>query len=98
MYRCTALHCPAICTVCCWVQVYRGQQLAWAAQLELVPVAVRVTSLGGVRGMIVALDETGGLLPQLLLYSACVSLGAGGGGGRGRRWHGSLSWSLSPLL
>jgi hypothetical protein len=61
---CTALYFPHYtvhCTVFCWVQVYRGQQLAWAAQLELVPVAVRVTSLRGVRGMIVALDETGGL-------------------------------------
>lgn len=41
------------------LQVYRGQQLAWAAQLELVPVAVRVTSVGGVKGMIVALDDEG---------------------------------------
>jgi Bardet-Biedl syndrome 9 protein len=41
------------------LQVYRGQQLAWAAQLELVPVAVRVTSIAGMRGMIVALDDSG---------------------------------------
>lgn len=41
------------------LHVYRGQQLAWAAQLELLPVAVRVTSIAGVRGMIVALDDTG---------------------------------------
>jgi hypothetical protein len=41
------------------LQVYRGQQLAWAAQLELVPVAVRITSVGGVKGMIVALDDEG---------------------------------------
>jgi Bardet-Biedl syndrome 9 protein len=41
------------------LQVYRGQQLAWAAQLEQVPVAVRVTSIAGVRGMIVALDDSG---------------------------------------
>ena len=47
------------------LQVYRGQQLAWAAQLELVPVAVRVTSIGGVRGMIVALDDSGGRRPRL---------------------------------
>lgn len=43
------------------LQVYRGQQLAWAAQLDVLPVAVRVTSLVGVKGMIVALDDAGSL-------------------------------------
>lgn len=50
------------------LQVYRGQQLAWAAQLELVPVAVRVTSIAGVRGMIVALDDSG---EQCLKQHSC---------------------------
>jgi Bardet-Biedl syndrome 9 protein len=44
------------------LQVYRGQQLAWAAQLDVLPVAVRVTNLGGVKGIIVALDDEGVLL------------------------------------
>lgn len=39
--------------------VYQGPALAWAARLELQPVAMRVTELGGVRGMIVALDDAG---------------------------------------
>lgn len=51
------------------LQVYRGQQLAWAAQLELVPVAVRVTSIGGVKGMIVALDDEGMHTSQLRYVS-----------------------------
>lgn len=41
------------------LQVYQGQQLAWAAQLDLLPIAVRVTNLGGAKGMIVALDDAG---------------------------------------
>jgi Bardet-Biedl syndrome 9 protein len=41
------------------LMVYRGQELAWAARLEVVPVAVRVAALQGMQGMIVALDDTG---------------------------------------
>ena len=39
--------------------VYQGPALAWAARLELQPVALRVADVGGARGMIVALDDTG---------------------------------------
>jgi Bardet-Biedl syndrome 9 protein len=39
--------------------VYRGQELAWAARLELLPVAVRVAALEGMQGMFVALDDEG---------------------------------------
>jgi Bardet-Biedl syndrome 9 protein len=41
------------------LMVYRGQELAWAARLETLPVAVRVAALQGMQGMIVALDDTG---------------------------------------
>jgi hypothetical protein len=41
------------------LQVYQGPALAWAARLELQPVAVRVADVGGARGMIVALDDAG---------------------------------------
>jgi len=58
------------------LQVYRGQQLAWAAQLELLPVAARVTSMGGVRGMIVALDDTGEFL-GLAQSAHCCALQPG---------------------
>ncbi|WIA34315.1 hypothetical protein OEZ86_012654 [Tetradesmus obliquus] len=43
------------------LMVYRGQELAWAARLEMLPVAVRVAALEGMQGMIVALDDTGKL-------------------------------------
>lgn len=39
--------------------VYQGSSLVWAAGLELQPVALRVVELGGVKGMIVALDDAG---------------------------------------
>lgn len=39
--------------------VYKGDSLAWAARLELLPVAVRVAEVDGMQGMIVALDEAG---------------------------------------
>jgi Bardet-Biedl syndrome 9 protein len=39
--------------------VYRGQELAWAARLEMLPVAVRVAALEGMQGMVVALDDAG---------------------------------------
>eukprot|EP00775_Hariotina_reticulata_P008314 gene8314-8499_t len=41
--------------------VYRGQQLAWAAKLELQPVAVHVAAFAHQQGMIVALDDKGKL-------------------------------------
>jgi hypothetical protein len=41
--------------------VYQGAALAWAARLELQPVALRVAAVGGVEGMIVALDDAGRL-------------------------------------
>jgi Bardet-Biedl syndrome 9 protein len=40
--------------------VYKGQELAWAARLEMLPVAVRVAALEGMQGMVVALDDAGG--------------------------------------
>jgi hypothetical protein len=40
--------------------VYQGSALAWAARLDLQPVALRVAELGGVKGLIVALDDAGG--------------------------------------
>ncbi|KAF8061317.1 bbs9 [Scenedesmus sp. PABB004] len=43
------------------LMVYRGHALAWAARLELVPVALRVAELGGSHGMLVALDDAGRL-------------------------------------
>ncbi|KIZ05707.1 putative Protein PTHB1 [Monoraphidium neglectum] len=41
--------------------VYQGSALAWAARLDLQPVALRVAELGGVKGLIVALDDAGRL-------------------------------------
>jgi hypothetical protein len=42
--------------------VYEGPALVWAARLELLPVAVRVAAVGGVEGMVVALDDRGGVI------------------------------------
>jgi hypothetical protein len=48
-----------IVTAAMGLHVYRGHPLAWAAKLDLLPVAVRVTTTGGLAGMIVALDDAG---------------------------------------
>lgn len=39
--------------------VHQGRILAWAAQLDYVPVAVRVAEICGNPGMIVMLSDTG---------------------------------------
>jgi len=39
--------------------VYQGSALVWAARLEVQPVALRVAAVGGLKGMIVALDDAG---------------------------------------
>jgi Bardet-Biedl syndrome 9 protein len=43
------------------LMVYVGRRVAWAARLDLQPIAVRVSTIGGVQGMIVVLDDSGRL-------------------------------------
>lgn len=46
--------------------VYRGTQLCWAAKMDTQAVAVAVSDFGGVRGMIVSLDDKGALVVAYL--------------------------------
>ena len=46
--------------------VYKGHALVWAAKHDLVPIAVATGTFGGVRGLVVALDEEGAVVASFM--------------------------------